>query len=58
MTEFKAGVATIEGLCRGVAEGLLVDVERKRLYELPEFEAVQAEHHARVGGTGGNTCLF
>lgn len=35
-------------LCRSVAEGILVDVERKRLYELPEFEAVQSEHHAKV----------
>jgi hypothetical protein len=47
-SEFKAGAAAIESLCREVSEALLVDVERKRLYDLPEFEAVQAEHHARV----------
>lgn len=49
VSEFKAGVALIEGLCRGITEGLLVDVERKRLYELPEFEAVQVAHHVQVG---------
>lgn len=48
VSEFKAGAAAVEALCRSVADALLVDVERKRLYELPEFESVQAEHHARV----------
>jgi len=50
VSEFKSGLAAIEALCRGVADGMLVDVERKRLYELPEFEEVQAVHHAKVGG--------
>lgn len=48
--DFKAGAAQVDALCRSVAECMLVDVERKRLYDLPDFEAVQAEHHAKVGG--------
>lgn len=46
--EFKAGLAAIDAQCRGVAEGLLINVEKKRLYELPEFEDVQGRHHAMV----------
>lgn len=48
VTEFKAGMARIETLCKGIAEGLLIDVEKKKLYEYTEFEAVQGKHHAMV----------
>jgi len=48
VSEFKAGVAQIEALCKGIAEGLLINVEKKKLYDLTEFEAVQAAHHAMV----------
>lgn len=50
VAEYKAGAARIEALCRAIGEGMLVDVERKRLYELPEFEAVQAAHIDKVSG--------
>jgi hypothetical protein len=52
VADFKAAAAAVEALCRGVADGMLVDVERRKLYELPEFEEVQAAHHAKVGGWG------
>lgn len=48
VTEFKAGLARIDSLCKGIAEGLLIDVEKKKLYEYTEFEAVQAKHHSLV----------
>jgi hypothetical protein len=57
ISKFKAGAATVEALCRGVADGLLVDVERKRVYDVPEFEEVQAAHHARVRAAGVATQL-
>jgi hypothetical protein len=57
VAEFKAGAASIEALCRGVAEGLLVDAERRRVYELPEFEAVQAEHHKKARARSGGRAL-
>jgi dynein heavy chain len=50
VSKFEAGAAAIEALCRGVAEGLLVDVERKRVYDVPEFEEVQGAHHTQVSG--------
>jgi hypothetical protein len=49
VTGFKAGLARIDALCRVIAEGLLIDVERKKLYDIGEFEAVQGRHHAKVG---------
>jgi dynein heavy chain, axonemal len=45
---FKAGVMRIETECAAVADGLLVNIERKKLYDVTEFEAVQAAHHAMV----------
>lgn len=46
--EFKAGVARIDALCKAIAEGLLINVEKKKLYDYTEFEAVQAKHHTMV----------
>eukprot|EP00879_Flechtneria_rotunda_P019356 GHRR01020328.1.p1 GENE.GHRR01020328.1~~GHRR01020328.1.p1 ORF type:complete len:1679 (+),score=578.13 GHRR01020328.1:143-5179(+) len=43
--EFKTGMTKIDTLCKGIAEGLLINVEKKRLYDHTEFEAVQATHH-------------
>lgn len=48
MRDFKAGAARVEALCRAVGETMLVDVERRRLYELPQFQEVQAAHMAKV----------
>lgn len=48
VAEFKAGMARIDALCKSIAEGLLIDVEKKKLYEYTEFEAVQAKHHSMV----------
>lgn len=45
---FKAGLTRIDALCRSIAEGLLIDVEKKKLYEIAEFEAVQGRHHHMV----------
>jgi dynein heavy chain, axonemal len=48
--EFKAASARIEQLCKSIAESLLINVEKKKLYDFSEFEAVQATHHAQVRG--------
>jgi hypothetical protein len=48
VTGFKAGLARIDALCKSIAEGLLIDVEKKKLFEMGEFEAVQGRHHAKV----------
>lgn len=45
VTGFKAGLARIDALCKSIADGLLIDVEKKKLYETAEFEAVQGRHH-------------
>ncbi|WIA33430.1 hypothetical protein OEZ86_006562 [Tetradesmus obliquus] len=44
--EFKGAAARIDSLCKAIAEGLLINVEKKKLYDYTEFEAVQAKHHA------------
>ncbi|WIA13292.1 hypothetical protein OEZ85_006876 [Tetradesmus obliquus] len=44
--EFKGAAARIDCLCKAIAEGLLINVEKKKLYDYTEFEAVQAKHHA------------
>jgi dynein heavy chain len=46
--EFKGAAARIDSLCKAIAEGLLINVEKKKLYDYTEFEAVQAKHHAMV----------
>jgi dynein heavy chain len=48
VTGFKAGLARIDTLCKSIAEGLLIDVEKKKLYETAEFEGVQSRHHHMV----------
>jgi dynein heavy chain len=48
VVEFKEMLAHIQGLCKSISNGLLVNVEKKKLYEYTEFEAVQASHHAQV----------
>lgn len=48
VTGFKAGLSRIEALCKSIAEGLLIDIEKKKLYELADFEAVQSLHHQMV----------
>jgi dynein heavy chain len=50
--EFKGAASRIDSLCKAIAEGLLINVEKKKLYDYTEFEAVQAKHHAMVRGTG------
>jgi hypothetical protein len=48
VTGFKAGLARIDAVCKSIAEGLLIDVEKKKMYEIAEFEAVQGRHHHMV----------
>jgi hypothetical protein len=50
LQEYKAANARIEAICRSVAELSLVAVDRKRTYDVEEFETLQMEHHAQVGG--------
>ena len=41
-------------MCKGLAESLLISVEKKRIYRCEEFEQLQAQHHAMVSsGTKG-----
>eukprot|EP00898_Chlorokybus_atmophyticus_P005400 jgi/Chlat1/5861/Chrsp4S06373 len=42
--DFKSAGERIASRCRAVAEGLLISVEKKRVYEEGEFEARQKEH--------------
>jgi dynein heavy chain len=55
--EFKGTAARINSLCKAIAEGLLINVEKKKLYDYTEFEAVQAKHHAMVS-LGGAACAL
>lgn len=55
VTGFKAGLARIDALCKSIAEGLLIDVEKKKLYETAEFEAVQGRHHHIVSMAGSGS---
>jgi dynein heavy chain len=48
VTGFKAGLSRIDALCKSIADGLLIDVEKKKLYEIAEFEAMQSRHHHMV----------
>jgi dynein heavy chain len=59
VTGFKSGLARIDALCKSIAEGLLIDVEKKKLYETAEFEAVQSRHHhmVRTGCLAYSLCL-
>lgn len=54
VTGFKAGLSRIDALCKSVAEGLLIDVEKKKLYEIADFEAVQGRHHHMVSGAASH----
>lgn len=56
--EYKAANTRIEAICRSVAELSLVAVDRKRTYDVEEFETLQMEHHAQVGGLWSVTALF
>lgn len=58
VTGFKAGLSRIDALCKSVAEGLLIDVEKKKLYEIADFEAVQGRHHHMVSAAEGHTCVL
>lgn len=48
VTGFKAGLSRIDALCKSIADGLLIDVEKKKLYEIADFEVVQGRHHRMV----------
>lgn len=53
-TELQAASAAVASTCALLREALLVRVERKRLYDLPDWEARQATHQVRaVVGRGG-----
>jgi len=54
VAELKAASASLAGTCVLFREALLVRVERKRLYDLPDWEARQAAHQVR--GLGGLLC--
>ncbi len=48
MTDFKAANLRIEANCKLISETMLLNVERKRMYDHLEFAAQQAQHHAQV----------
>ena len=48
MTDFKAANLRIEANCKLISETMLLNVERKRMYDHLEFAAQQAHHHAQV----------
>ena len=48
MSAFKAGVKQIDATCRIISDTMLLNVERKRLYDNAEFTDEQAAHRALV----------
>lgn len=48
VSEFKAAWQRIDAVCKGIMENLLINVEKKKLYDHSEFEAVQAANHTQV----------
>lgn len=48
VAELKAGSAAVAATCGLFREAALVRVERKRLYDLPDFEQRQAAHQVSV----------
>ena len=48
MSAFKAGVKQTDATCRTIADTMLLNVERKRLYSNAEFTDEQAQHRALV----------
>ena len=50
VTDFKAANMRISAICKSISELVLVNVEKKKIYQYAEFQEVQAEHHDQVGG--------
>ncbi|KAK9823872.1 hypothetical protein WJX72_006072 [[Myrmecia] bisecta] len=48
VSDFKSANQKIDANCRLISDTLLLNVEKKRMYDHSEFAAQQAEHHARV----------
>ena len=57
VAELKAASAGVAATCGLFREALLVRVERKRLYDLPDFEQRQAAHQVRVT-RGVSVCMI
>lgn len=53
VSEFKAANQRIDAICRQLAELVLVNVEKKRIYQLSEFQDMQSVHQGQVGATRG-----
>lgn len=45
--ELKAATITVAQECAMIRGTMLVNIERKRLYELPDFDARQTQHQVR-----------
>lgn len=48
MTEFKSANQRIDAVCKSISELVLVAVEKKKIYQLGEFQDLQSAHHAQV----------
>lgn len=49
VSEFKAANQRIDIICRQLGELVLINVEKKRIYQLSEFQDMQSQHQAQVG---------
>ncbi|GMH41208.1 hypothetical protein BSKO_09118 [Bryopsis sp. KO-2023] len=48
VSNFKVANQKIDAQCKLIAENLLINVEKKKIYSLAEFEERQSVHHAQV----------
>lgn len=55
--QLQAASAAVASTCALVREALLVRVERKRLYDLPDWEARQSAHQVRVSVRQGRAAI-
>lgn len=48
MCDYKAACARLDAICRSISEMVLVEVEKKKIYQHTEFATLQEQHHAKV----------
>ncbi|GIM07381.1 hypothetical protein Vretimale_11536 [Volvox reticuliferus] len=46
--DYKAANARLDAICRSISELVLVDVEKKKIYQHTEFATLQEQHHAKI----------
>lgn len=46
--DYKTANSRLDAICRSISELVLVDVEKKKIYQHAEFANLQESHHAKV----------